>query len=146
MYLLDTNIILEFLLDQEKADGVGQFLRNIPLETVHLSEFALYSMGIILLHRGKADTFSQTIDDLLLSGGIRLVRLGLWDMPDLVQVAQEFDLDFDDAYQYVVAEKYDLTVVSFDKDFDRTERGRRTPSEILQELSENIPDRTIPTR
>ncbi|MDH7486504.1 MAG: hypothetical protein QHJ81_09555 [Anaerolineae bacterium] len=31
---------------------------------------------------------------------------------------------------YVAAEKYKLTLVSFDSDFDRTERGRRTPAEI----------------
>jgi predicted nucleic acid-binding protein len=32
--------------------------------------------------------------------------------------------EIDDAYQYVAAERYDLAVVSFDGDFDRTERGR----------------------
>ncbi len=143
MYLLDTNIILEFLLNQEKADEVEKFLRNIPLETLHLSEFSLYSIGIILLHRGMAEIFSRMIDDLLVSGGIQLVRLGLWDMPNLVQIAQRFNLDFDDAYQYIVAEKYELTIVSFDGDFDRTELGRKTPTEILIELSENVPNLEI---
>lgn len=143
MYLLDTNIILEFLLNQEKADEVEKFLRNIPLETLHLSEFSLYSIGIILLHRGMAEIFPRMIDDLLVSGGIQLVRLGLWDMPNLVQIAQRFNLDFDDAYQYIVAEKYELTIVSFDGDFDRTELGRKTPTEILIELSENVPNLEI---
>jgi len=45
---------------------------------------------------------------------------------------KKFNLDFDDAYQYAVAEKYDLTIVSFDVDFDRTERGRKTPGEVLE--------------
>jgi predicted nucleic acid-binding protein len=31
-----------------------------------------------------------------------------------------------------VAEKHDLTIVSFDHDFDRTERGRKTPKEVLR--------------
>ena len=44
---------------------------------------------------------------------------------------QGFGLDFDDAYQYTATEKYGLTIVSFDSDFDRTERGRRTPGEML---------------
>jgi predicted nucleic acid-binding protein len=35
-------------------------------------------------------------------------------------------LDFDDAYQYVAAEKHSMALVSFDADFDRTDRGRRT--------------------
>jgi predicted nucleic acid-binding protein len=29
----------------------------------------------------------------------------------------------DDAYQYVAAERYDVEIVSFDNDFDGTERG-----------------------
>lgn len=41
-----------------------------------------------------------------------------------------FHLDFDDAYQYVVAEKFNLTLVSFDTDFDRTDRKRMVPAEI----------------
>lgn len=59
------------------------------------------------------------------------MRLGADDMPAVVRVAQRFNLDFDDAYQYTIAERYDLTIVSFDADFDRTERGGQTPVEAL---------------
>jgi len=31
---------------------------------------------------------------------------------------------------YAVAERYELTILSFDADFDRTERGRKTPSQL----------------
>ena len=47
-------------------------------------------------------------------------------------MAPRFNLDFDDAYQYAVAERYGLTIISFDSDFDRTERGRKTPEELLE--------------
>jgi len=40
-------------------------------------------------------------------------------------------LDFDDAYQYAAAEKYILTLVSYDRDFDGTELGRTTPAKVL---------------
>jgi predicted nucleic acid-binding protein len=43
---------------------------------------------------------------------------------------QRFHLDFDDAYQYVAAERYGLTIISLDADLDRTERGRRTPDQV----------------
>ena len=46
-------------------------------------------------------------------------------------ITERFNFDFDDAYQYVIAEKYNLTIISFDTDFDRTERGRKTPAEII---------------
>lgn len=42
-----------------------------------------------------------------------------------------FNLDFDDACQYVAAELFNAVVVSFDGDFDRTDRGRQTPADIL---------------
>jgi predicted nucleic acid-binding protein len=44
---------------------------------------------------------------------------------------EQFNLDFDDAYQYLAAEKHGLILVSLDSDFDRTERGRQTPVEAL---------------
>jgi len=46
MYLLDTNIFLELLLDQERADDVEKLLRSAPRERFHISEFSLYSVGI----------------------------------------------------------------------------------------------------
>ena len=49
-----------------------------------------------------------------------------------VHASQRFNLDFDDAYQYAIVEKYSLTIVSFDADFDRTEQGRKTPIEALK--------------
>jgi predicted nucleic acid-binding protein len=132
MYLADTNLIAEILLRQTKAGEVKRFLESTAPEGLYLTEFSLYSLGIILLRRKMHDTFLQTVDDLLLTGGIRLVRLGLEDMQDIVHASRRFNLDFDDAYQYVAAEKYNLIIVSFDSDFDRTERGRRTPTEVLQ--------------
>ncbi|MEK7263925.1 MAG: DUF2281 domain-containing protein [Bacteroidota bacterium] len=36
--------------------------------------------------------------------------------------------------QYTVAEKHNLRIVSFDTDFDKTERKRLTPQQVLQTL------------
>ena len=52
------------------------------------------------------------------------------ELKRLGTVSQEFQLDFDDAYQYTIAEKYDYTLVSFDSDFYNTERRRKTPAEV----------------
>ena len=52
-------------------------------------------------------------------------------MKELAAAAPRFGLDFDDVYQYVVSGKHDLIIVSLDSDFDRTERGRKTPRDIL---------------
>ena len=131
MYLLDTNIILELLLDQERAEEVERFLRDTPPGQLYLSEFALYSLGIIPFRQGEHDTFLQVVQDLLATNRIHLVRLGEAEMQSIARAAQRFNLDFDDAYQYAAAERYDLAIVSFDGDFDRTERGRQTLEAIL---------------
>lgn len=129
-YLLDTNIILELLLEQEKADEVEYFLRNTSLSQLCLSEFSLYTIGINLLRHQKSDSLLKMIEDMLIMGGVQLIRLKVEDMEKLVDFSKRFSLDFDDAYQYTLAEKYNLTLVSFDSDFDKTERGRKTPKEV----------------
>jgi predicted nucleic acid-binding protein len=52
-------------------------------------------------------------------------------MSRLIEVSSQFNLDFDDAYQYVAAELRGLVIVSFDGDFDRTLLGRKTPAQVL---------------
>ena len=63
---------------------------------------------------------------------LHMVSLSYEDMGNVIEVSARFNLDFDDSYQYVVAEKYNLTIISFDSDFDRTELGRKTPREVLE--------------
>ncbi|MDQ2921379.1 MAG: hypothetical protein M3R52_07195 [Acidobacteriota bacterium] len=45
-----------------------------------------------------------------------------------------FKLDFDDAYQYVAAERHDLIIVSFDRDFEKLPARKLTPQEVLETL------------
>jgi hypothetical protein len=132
MFLLDTNIILEYLLDQEKSDEVEKFFGKYSPDEMYLSEFSLYSLGIICSKRGKDDAFLTFVDDAIISSGLRILRLDLQDYMQLVQVQKKFGLDFDDAYQYCIADKYDLTIVSYDSDFNRTERKCVTPLTALR--------------
>jgi hypothetical protein len=70
------------------------------------------------------------VQDLFVEGEVSLIHLEAEDIDRLTEVIQQFKLDFDDAYQYVAAEKYSLTLISFDIDFDRTKAGRKTPREV----------------
>jgi len=72
------------------------------------------------------------VKDVLRDTPIVEVRLNHSDLSRLLDVRTRHHLDFDDAYQYVAAEKHNLTLVSFDADFDRTERGRKTPAQMLE--------------
>ena len=81
--------------------------------------------------RRQHDIFQKFLSDTVLNGGVTVTSVLAAELTALVNVAQRFNLDFDDAYQYIAAEKYSLILVSFDSDFDRTERKRKTPAEIL---------------
>ena len=131
MYLVDTNIWLERLLDQERAAEVGEFLALIPAEDLLMSDFSLHSIGVILDRLGQCAILTQFVDDLFVQGEVILVSVQPEDMYHLVEVMDRFNLDFDDAYQYVAAEQSAAVIVSFDGDFDHTERGRQTPVEVL---------------
>src|SRR5205085_12616896 len=130
MYLLDTNILLELLLNQKKADDVERLLLHIPVQNLYLTEFSLYSIGIIMLRQKKHSAFITMIEDLIKQAGVNVLRLLPDDLQDVAVFARGFKVDFDDAYQYVAAAKYGLTLVSFDSDFDRTDIWRKEPAEI----------------
>ena len=130
MYLLDTNIFLELLLDQDEAESVQKLFNTKSPADLHISDLAFHSIGIILYQKDAAHLFSEFVRDLFGNGGIAILSLESGDIVRVEQVAAAFGLDFDDAYQYVVAEKFDLALVSFDTDFDRTDKKRIVPAGI----------------
>lgn len=132
MYLVDTNVWLERLLDQAKSQEVGHFLDHIASEHLFITDFAFHSIGIVLNKLNWREAFLHFVQDAFIDGAVVLIHLEPENMQRLVRVIEEFNLDFDDAYQYVAAEKYNLTIVTFDSKFDRTERGKKTPAEVLQ--------------
>ena len=131
MYLVDTNVWLERLLDQERSEEVGQFLDSISSEQLFITDFSFHSIGVILNRLNRMEVLLDFVQDAFINGAVVLIHLDPQDTQLLTHVIDKFGLDFDDAYQYVAVEKYDLIIVSFDRDFDRTERGKRTPSQVL---------------
>lgn len=132
MYLVDTNVWLERLLDQARSDEVGQFLDRIASDSLFMTDFAFHSIAIVLLRLDRREALLRFVQDAFVDGAIRLLRLDPEDTDQILRAAERFNLDFDDAYHYAVAEKNGLDIVSFDSDFNRTARGRKTPAEVLQ--------------
>ncbi|RQW79789.1 MAG: PIN domain-containing protein [Methanothrix sp.] len=136
MYLVDSNVWLELLLEQERAEEVRQFLQAVRTDEFALTEFTLYSIGIITSRLNKKDVFAAFLSDVLEETGIKRISLSLTDLMELLSAMQEQDLDFDDAYQYVAAKNNDLILVSFDRDFDKTDIIRKTPAMVLAERAD----------
>ncbi len=130
MFLLDTNIWLELLLGQDKAGEVRRLLETEDAQQFALTGFSLYSLGVVLTRLKKDEVFLDFLSDTLGDSAVRLIRLDTAGLKEVPIVRRKFGLDFDDAYQYLAAEKYNLTLVSFDSDFDRTEHGRKTPAQV----------------
>lgn len=132
MLLVDTNVWLEIILDQEKAPEAKEFLKSVAPESLAITEFSLDSIGIILVRLKQAEAFEKFLADTIENSRLLKIRLNPEELKLVIKAHKNFNLDFEDSYQYVAAEKYDLTIVSFDSDFDRTKRGRKTPKDILR--------------
>lgn len=131
MYLVDTNIWLERLLAQAKSDEVRDFLDRIPTGELFITDFAFHSLCVVLTRLKKETELRQFAQDVFVDGAVTLVTVAPEETALLLETMEAFKLDFDDAYQYVAAEKQSLVIVSFDSDFNRTPRGKKTPAEIL---------------
>lgn len=129
MYLLDTNIWLELLLGQERAGEVKAMFSRADMSAFAMTDFTLYSTGLLLARHGKEGAFHRFVQDTLASG-VRVVRLPPTELPTRIAEGRAHGLDFDDAYQYAACRLHDLRLVSFDRDFDKTPEGRTEPADV----------------
>ena len=132
--LIDTNIYLEVLLEQARSDECRQLLAAVDEHEFFLSDFSLHSIGLKPIAQQQFTAFADFVNDMVIRAGTTVLSCSVSDLEAVVQAAQQFNLDFDDAYQYRLAEKETLQLVSFDGDFDHTPRGRKTPAELLTGL------------
>ncbi len=116
MYLIDTNVFLEILLSQEKKDACKCFL-NENAGDLFLTDFSLHSIGVILFRHKREELFRRFARDTL--NRIELITLSKDAYQQLSQTKMTADLDFDDAYQYLVANENELTIVTLDAHFER---------------------------
>lgn len=130
MFLLDTNIFLEILLEQDKAGEAKNVFSRVSQSQLFITDFSIHSLGVFLFRRTQHEVYERFVEDVILNTGMAVLKLNAEDISTVVEVSQQFRLDFDDAYQYVVAKKSGLQIVSFDTDFDRTDKARKLPSEI----------------
>lgn len=131
MYLLDTNIFLEYILSRSRVGEVRDFFRRADLATLHISDFSLHTIGVIYLREHKTREFLTFVNEDIIASGIHVISLSPDNFSRITEAAEKFHLDFDDAYQYAISEQYDLSIVSFDKDFNRTIKGKVEPKDLF---------------
>jgi len=117
MFLVDTNIFLEILLNQDKAEDCKNFLEN-NAGTTSITDFSLHSVGISLFKHEKEDVFEKFVNDVLST--ITICSLPGQHYKDLIHYHNSLNLDFDDAYQYTTSKCYGMKIVTMDADFEKT--------------------------
>lgn len=135
-FLLDANIFLEVLLDQQRAEECLLLLRQLTNSecTIAITGFSLHSIGLKLESRAMKEGFRRFLTDCMDSHYF-LVHTSFDDESDILFMSDTRQLDIDDAHQYWAAKKLNARLVSFDKDFDKTDLRRFEPEEILKELA-----------
>lgn len=73
--LVDTNIFLEVLLEQARADEAKEFLAKTDVHEFFIPDFSLHSIGLILLRRKKADAFRKFLSDMIIGAGTQVALL-----------------------------------------------------------------------
>jgi len=116
MFLVDTNIFLEILLQQSKSGECKEFLdKNIG--DLSISDFSLHSIGVILFRQKKEETFLKFISDMLPK--VNLVTLPKSKYAAVVTNKTKWQLDFDDAYQYSICKYRGCNLATMDRDFKK---------------------------
>ncbi|MDQ1354225.1 MAG: hypothetical protein QG657_4534 [Acidobacteriota bacterium] len=116
MILIDTNILLEILLKQDKKDDCKDFMVRNAWK-IHMTDFSLHSIGVICFRYGKEKIFQNFLEDILPL--VDLVTLPLDQYPEVIKNRKKLKLDFDDSYQYTVAKYFDFKIATMDKDFKK---------------------------
>ena len=126
VFLIDSNVFLEALLKQEQFIKAQQFLESNKPSSLYVTDFTLHSIALLLLKNKKATLLETFINEVIIDR-IQVLSIETNNLITVIENARKFNTDFDDAYQYTVAKKYKLAVVTFDKDFDKTDIKRIEP-------------------
>jgi predicted nucleic acid-binding protein len=131
MLLVDTNIFLELLLGQDKAEICEKFLEKISSGEIKavISNFTVHAVEAILNDPTLILAFLRNVQN---SSGLDVYETRLEEEMAASMLMDKIKLDFDDALHYFIAKKFEVeAIVSYDKHFDTVDIKRREPTEYL---------------
>ena len=126
--LIDANIFLEVLLKQEKYSACAEFLKRIQKGEIDAIIATFTIDGIILAlerHGQDANSIRTFVHSLFNYAGLKIYTATMNDRLQAIN-HMKIGLDFEDAVTLQSAiSNNEKTIVSFDKDFDRTKLIKR---------------------
>lgn len=134
--LIDTNIFLEILFKQERmlecANLLDAIKENLISEKIYITRFSLGAIEASV--RKKHIGFIRELLLLIYEGKILIPKLDISDDLMINSVREDLGLDFDDATQFVAAQKTATYLVTFDQDFENKPIQIKTPKQILKKI------------
>lgn len=130
MILLDTNIFIEYLLDQEHAGDCGGLLTLLSEGKVEgvVTRFSLHSIEVIY----KNPLLGGFLEGIDRSLGLSVHDTTTAEESEVARLSARSGMDYDDAMQYFAAKKLGAdAIVSFDRHFDGLEVKRGEPGDYL---------------
>ncbi|MCE4613124.1 MAG: PIN domain-containing protein [Desulfurococcales archaeon] len=131
MYLVDANVVLEVLYKRSRWEESYRLLNAVKEGSlrVYMLHYAIHGISSIL---GAPDLVAELLSELLSWKGLTVADLALEEELAASRMARNVGLDFDDGLHYYFAKSRGVPIVSFDKDFDKTDITRLEPREVLQ--------------
>lgn len=127
--LIDTNIFLELLLDQEKADACSEILNDYASgkKSAHVSSFTIDTIIIILQkHKISLKKIEYFIKSIIKSNGLLIYDLKTADRLASIKLIEKYKLDYEDAIILQSAISCNCSeILSFDKHFDKIKEINR---------------------
>ena len=134
MILIDTNIILELLLNRPRADDCENLLEAASkgrIEAV-VTHFSIHAVEAVLKEQELILRLLRNLENSL---GISVHDTTITDEVAVTILMNKVDLNFDDCLQYFVAKKLGVeAIVSFGKHFDGLDMPRLEPKDVLLKL------------
>ena len=133
MYLVDANIVLELLYKRARWKECYELLNKVKSGDIkaYVLHFTIHGISAIL---GEPELVSVFLSEISRWRGLTVVDLPIEEELIASELAARVGLDFDDGLHYYYAKKSGLQIVSFDKDFDKTDIKRVEPGDITRFL------------
>ena len=138
MFLVDSNIFLEVLLQQSRVKECRTFMEFIETNDVPVicTQYTVHSIAAILSRYHQENDFADFVENIERMKALIVYSTSLEEEKQIARRCRELKLDFDDALQYRVAKSVNCqAIISLDSDFDKTDLKRLTPEQFFSQYS-----------
>ena len=120
MFLFDTNIFLEILLNQKQALACKNALEKVNRDNPGcVASFSIHAIEAIIGGAKKFKLLTDFLESLEQHPLLECYVTTLQEECEISRLAPKLGLDFDDALQYYIARKREMTLVTLDHDFKK---------------------------